>query len=106
VSTNHIGWSPDLFAVLLEELHVDDMLPALVGDLDRLTVAQYPQAIALTIAIRHSWREDDLAEVAARLGIDVSRRALGDGHRSDHRRDARLSVPERAKQVQHQARHG
>jgi hypothetical protein len=34
-----------------------------------LRVHQYPQAVAVAIALRHSWRPDDLARLATRLRI-------------------------------------
>jgi len=56
--------------VLLEELYVDDGLEELLGTArDRLRVRQYPQAVAVALILRHSWRADDLACILARLGV-------------------------------------
>jgi len=58
---------------LMEELHVDDSLEHLLGcSLHSLGRSRYPQAIAIALALRHSWRPDDLADVIRRL--DLSRR--------------------------------
>jgi hypothetical protein len=56
--------------VLLEELYVDDGLEVLLGTApDKLGVRQYPQAVAVALILRHSWRADDLACILARLGV-------------------------------------
>ena len=58
--------------LLLDELHVDDSLEALIGaPLHKLRRHQYPQAIAIALILRHSWRADDLTCVLERLGIRV-----------------------------------
>ncbi|MGE3845093.1 MAG: hypothetical protein AB7I50_26315 [Vicinamibacterales bacterium] len=62
-------WSADLIDVLLEELYVGDEFTALVGDPKRLARRRYPQMIAFALALRHSWRPDDLACILRRLGI-------------------------------------
>lgn len=55
--------------VLIEELYVEEDFNALLGDPKRLPRRRYPQAILLALALRHSWRPDDLACVLRRLGI-------------------------------------
>jgi hypothetical protein len=64
-----IAWSPALLNVLLDELHTDELFSRLVGSPRHLRVHQYPQAVAVAIALRHSWRPDDLARLATRLRI-------------------------------------
>jgi hypothetical protein len=65
-----LRWTPTLLKALLEELHVDDAFEGLVGRPARLSVEQYPQAVALAIALKHSWRPDDLQRIARRLGLN------------------------------------
>jgi len=56
--------------VLLEELYVDDGLEGLLGKSpNELQVRRYPQAVAVALILRHSWRADDLACILARLGV-------------------------------------
>ena len=56
--------------VLVEELYVDDGLEELLGKApSRLQVRQYPQAVAVALILRHSWRADDLACILERLGL-------------------------------------
>jgi len=69
-------WSRTLLALLLDELHVDAVFRELVGDPRHLPTRRYPQAIAVAIALRHSWRPDDLAHLAKRLGIAPSATSL------------------------------
>jgi hypothetical protein len=55
---------------VLEELYVDDGLEELlVKAPSRLQVRQYPQAVAVVLILRHSWRADDLACILERLGL-------------------------------------
>ena len=77
-----LRWSRTLLTLLVDELQTDDRFFELVGDLRYLPVRQYPQAIAIAIALRHSWRPDDLARLARRLGITLSTKALSRGPRS------------------------
>jgi hypothetical protein len=56
--------------VLLEELYVDDGLEELLGKpSNKLQTRQYPQAVAVALILRHSWRADDLACILQRLGL-------------------------------------
>jgi hypothetical protein len=67
--TAGLSWDRALLSLLLEELQIDDLFDSLIGKPHRLRKARYPQAIAMAIALRHSWRPDDLDEIANRLGI-------------------------------------
>jgi len=67
--TSGLSWTKDLFALLLDELHVDDLFSELVGPPDRLPVNRYPKAVAVAIALRHSWQPDDLGQIAQQLGV-------------------------------------
>ena len=59
--------------VLLEELYVDDDLEELLGKAPRkLRTGQYPQAVAVALILRHSWRADDLACIVERLGLKAA----------------------------------
>src|SRR5205814_10710297 len=71
-----IGWSRTLLTLLVDELQVKDRFFELIGDVRHLPIRQYPQAIAVAIALRHSWRPDDLAHLARRLRITLSVTAL------------------------------
>ena len=49
---------------------MDDGLEELLGKSpSELPVRQYPQAVAVALILRHSWRVDDLACILARLGV-------------------------------------
>ena len=67
-----LGWSRTLLNVLLDELHIDAFFRELVGSTRHVPVRRYPQAIAVAIALRHSWRPDDLARLARRLRIALT----------------------------------
>ncbi len=67
--TDKLPWSASLVTVLIEELYVEDEFNALLGDPEVLPLRRYPQAIALALALRHSWRTDDLACILRRLRI-------------------------------------
>jgi hypothetical protein len=53
--------------LLLNELVVGDDLRQLIGPLDELPVHRYPQAVALALALRYSYREDLLRNFVRRL---------------------------------------
>lgn len=105
-----LAWSQALLIVLLDELDVDDSLAEFVGDLRHVSVRQFPQVIAVAIALRHSWRPDTLTHLARRLGISLTAAELADpstlpqasaaatprgprtGHHTVHRRARRRAV--------------
>ena len=64
-----LPWTPALFALLLDELYVDDLFVKIVGDPDAIPPRDYARAVAVAIVLRHSWRPDDLEAVADRLGV-------------------------------------
>jgi hypothetical protein len=64
--TARLQWTPQLIALLLEALYVDDDFFALLGG-HRIPKRRYPQAVALALLMRHAWRTDDFADTAARL---------------------------------------
>lgn len=69
-ATESLRWSPALLGLLLEELYADDGLAELLGThVEALDTRQYPQAIALALLLRHSWRPDDLASILDRLKL-------------------------------------
>ena len=69
-ATKSLKWSPCLIEVLLDELYVDEQLEKLLAKTPgKLPSRQYPQAVALALILRHSWRADDLAWIVKRLGV-------------------------------------
>ena len=53
--------------LVLDELIVGDELRELIGDIRKIPVRRYPQAVAVAIALRHSYREDMLRAFLRRL---------------------------------------
>ena len=82
--TRHLAWSRALVSVLLDELHPDDLFTKMIGAPNRLTPSQFPQAVAIALLLRHSWRQADLTRIAKRLGIALSTKTLT--HTHHHRR--------------------
>jgi hypothetical protein len=68
-NTAGMTWNKRLIAVLLEELWIDDLFKQLMGDARRLPKERYPQAVAVALLLRHSWRPDTLAHLAKQLGV-------------------------------------
>jgi hypothetical protein len=59
-----------LLEVLTEELYIDESIDDLLGEHPRdLPTRRYPEAIAVALILRHSWRADDLAWIVERLGL-------------------------------------
>jgi hypothetical protein len=73
--TDGLQWSPQLLALLIEELNVEDEFVALIAEPVSLAARQYPQAVAVALALRHSWRPDDFRQFLKEL----SRRRRGKG---------------------------
>ena len=69
-----LTWSPELLALLLDELYVDDLFTEVVGSPDTIPPQESASAVAIAIALRHSWRPDDLAAVARQLGAVMGAR--------------------------------
>ena len=67
-----LTWSRALLKLVVAELFPDDLFMELVGNLDRVPRRQWPQVIAIAVALRHSWRRDGLAHVARRLRISLT----------------------------------
>jgi hypothetical protein len=88
--TQNLRWTQRLLSLTLEELNVDEGFVDLVGRFERLPVRRYPQAIAVAIALRHSWRPDDLSRFTRRLHLPVAkkprRRSLRTGPSARRRR--------------------
>jgi hypothetical protein len=56
--------------VLIEELYIDESIDDLLGEHPRdLPTRRYPEAIAVALILRHSWRADDLAWIVERLRL-------------------------------------
>ena len=93
--TQTLRWSPALLDLVLEELAIDDLFVELLGTARTIPRHRYAQALAVAIALRHSWRPDTLASVANRLGLERSLSAFCRGmeFHSVSARAARTSPP-------------
>ena len=67
-----LTWSPMLLRLLLEDIHPDDLFLDVIGKAERLPVRRYAQAVAVALALRHSWERADLLQFSKRLGIKVT----------------------------------
>jgi len=81
--TRRLAWSRALVSMLLAELHTDDLFDEIVGAPNRLTPSEFPQAVAIALLLRHSWRQVDLTRIARRLGIRLSTKTIDTTHRTD-----------------------
>ena len=50
-----LTWSRALVKAIVEELYPDDLFTELVGTLDCIPRQQWPWALAIAVALRHSW---------------------------------------------------
>jgi hypothetical protein len=62
-----LNWSPRLLRLLLEELFVEEDFVRVVGNPRNFPVSRYAQGVFVALAVRHSWREDDLKRFVSRL---------------------------------------
>jgi hypothetical protein len=90
-----LRWSPALLNLVLEELGVDDLFVELLGTARTIPRHRYAQAVAVAIALRHSWRLDNLASVSDRLGLGLGRFALSRGREFQSARISRLTTTAR-----------
>jgi hypothetical protein len=67
--TADLDWSPRLLRLLLEELYVDEEFEDLLGPANTIAITGFPQAIAVALALRYSWRRDTLEEFLRRLDL-------------------------------------
>ena len=84
--TAKLPWSRGLVTTLLDELNIDAMFTELVGRPHGVPARRYPQAIAVALALRHSWRRDELMKFAKRLGVKLTAKDLSEvasAHTSD-----------------------
>ncbi len=78
--TAKLGWSPMLLRLLLEDIRPDELFLDVLGKPDRIAARHYPQAIAVALALRHSWQRNDLVTFSKRLGVKVTSKDLADTH--------------------------
>ena len=65
-----------LLRLLLEDVQPDDLFLDVIGKAERLPVKRYAQAVAVALALRHSWERDDLLRFSKRLGVKVTSKDL------------------------------
>jgi hypothetical protein len=64
-------------------LHIDATFTELVGRPAGLATRKYPQAIAVALALRHSWRREELVKFAKRFGVKLTAKDLSDTTSTD-----------------------
>src|SRR5262249_10861324 len=75
--TTTLTWTRALVRLLLDELQSeDDLFSEIVGPLDRIPPKRFPQAVAIALALRHSWLQADLTRIANRLRISLTTKEL------------------------------
>jgi hypothetical protein len=67
--TRHFSWDARLLRLLLEELWVEEEFTTIMGPVTKGNEQRCAPAVAIALALRHSWRRDDLRWTARRLGI-------------------------------------
>jgi hypothetical protein len=81
--TSKLAWSRGLIATLLDELNVDALFTEIVGRPQGLATRRYPQAIAVALALRHSWGREELVKFAKRFGVKLTTKDLSDAANTD-----------------------
>jgi hypothetical protein len=66
-----LTWSRALLQAVVEELYPDDLFSELIGNLDRVPSRYWPGVMAIAVALRHSWRPDQLTRLARRLRVSL-----------------------------------
>lgn len=65
-----------LLRLLLKDVQPDELFLDVIGKAERLPVKRYAQAVAVALAVRHSWERDDLLHFSKRLGVKVTSKDL------------------------------
>lgn len=74
--TAKLAWNRTLLLLLLDELNADGSFVELIGKPAKLPTRRYPQAVAVAIALRRSWRREDLIRLGKRLGVAIPPKVL------------------------------
>ena len=82
--TAKLPWSRGLMTTLLGELNIDATFSDLVGRPSGLPTRRYPQAVAVALALRHSWRREELVKFARRLGVKLTAKDLRETESADN----------------------
>ena len=72
-----LTWSRALVKLILQELFPDELFNELVGNADCVPSRYWPRALAIAVALRHSWRRDGLVDVANRLRVPLPSTGIG-----------------------------
>src|SRR2546427_11142590 len=75
-----LTWSRALLKAVVEELYPDPLFADLIGHLNRVPSPHWPRVIAITVALRHSWRQDQLTRLVRRLRVSLSNREIVRDH--------------------------
>ena len=81
--TAKLTWSRALIATLLDNLNIDATFTELVGRPHAIPTRRFPQAVAVALAVRHSWRREELAKFAKRFGVKLTAKDLSDDASND-----------------------
>jgi hypothetical protein len=87
-SVADLRWSSDLLNRLVYELKIEDDFAAVIAGGTEIPIHRYPQAVAIAIALRHSWRPD----LFARISRELKRIARRQQHRRSSRRNPRRNA--------------
>ena len=66
-SLSELRWSPALLHRLIDEMRVDEDFAAVLADPTKISTRRYPQAVAIAIALRNSWRPDLFVRISREL---------------------------------------
>ena len=90
--TANLPCSRSLLRVLVEELYPDDLFTELVGNLDRVPLRRWPQVVAIAVALRHSWRRDELVRIAKRLHVSLKAAVAHHTNQTNNHRPSRTRL--------------
>ena len=93
--TTKLQWTRALLKLVVRELYPDDLFAELIGNLDRVPRRRWPQVAALAVALRHSWRQNGLAQIVKSLHVpsQTAEDNAPTRHPKHSRRSTRKSSP-------------
>jgi ParB/RepB/Spo0J family partition protein len=97
-----LKWSPKLLGYVIDTINEDPDLSDVLGPIEKIPVRRYPQVVAASLALDHSWYPEPLIDFAKALGIPLNLEspdeAPGDAQASESTRSAKRRASQKRKQ--------
>ncbi len=90
--------SPKLLEYVIDTINEDPDLGDVLGPIEKIPVRRYPQAVAASLALDHSWYPEPLIDFARALGISLNLESADEAPREAQASESTPSIKRRASQ--------